>query len=155
MNVVTPTPHRPPTERRHTPLLRWMALLLTALTAIAAYAGAVGLIGGGTDFGPAINEKLPWQSPVLTGVALAVLVAVPLTVATWQMWRVPQAAWPTIAIIAGLWLIAWIVLQLLVIGAVHPLQAMIAGIGVAVLLLGVLGRGRNRPGLSTRTEHTG
>lgn len=51
------------------PRVRWerpVAVLLTSLTAVMAYAGAIGLVGGGTDFGPTVNARLPWHSPVLS-----------------------------------------------------------------------------------------
>ena len=47
-----------------------------ALNAVAAWAGAVGLAAGGIDFGDHTNDRLPFDSLVLAGIALAVIVAV-------------------------------------------------------------------------------
>ena len=39
--------------------------------ALAAWSGAVGLIGGGLSFGSRLDQRLPFDSTVLAGVALA------------------------------------------------------------------------------------
>lgn len=82
-------------------LLRGSALLLTALTALLAFAGAIGLVGGGTDFGETVNSRLPLDSPVLAGVALAVFVGVPMAVAAWLLYRRSDddAVW--VSVVAG------------------------------------------------------
>jgi hypothetical protein len=49
-----------------------------ALNALAAWAGGIGLVTGGTDFGERINERLPFDSVVLAGIALATMVGIPL-----------------------------------------------------------------------------
>ncbi|WP_139180020.1 hypothetical protein [Gordonia westfalica] len=76
-------------------------MLLTALTALLAFAGAIGLVGGGTDFGETVNSRLPLDSPVLAGVALAVFVGVPMAVAAWLLYRRSDddAVW--VSVVAG------------------------------------------------------
>ena len=60
-------PTSPPSPRTRRP---WLA----AFNAFAAWAGAVGLVTGGTDFGESINQRLPFDSLVLLGLALATIV---------------------------------------------------------------------------------
>ncbi|MGW6034921.1 hypothetical protein ACWFOS_14780 [Gordonia terrae] len=89
------------TSERRAGLLRAIAALLSSLTALLAFAGAIGLLSGGTDFGPIINERLPLRSPVMAGVVLAVVVGVPMTVATWWTLRGPGVSAGSAAVAAG------------------------------------------------------
>ena len=54
----------------------WLAGF-AAFNAFAAWAGAVGLVTGGTDFGESINDRLPFDSLVLAGLALGIIVGIP------------------------------------------------------------------------------
>ena len=51
------------------------------VTAIAAWAGVVGLATGALDLTPPVEHRLPFHSPVLGAVALAVVVAGPCSFA--------------------------------------------------------------------------
>ncbi|MDS1115682.1 hypothetical protein RD149_18180 [Gordonia westfalica] len=123
-------------HRQRSGLLRGSALLLTALTALLAFAGAIGLVGGGTDFGETVNSRLPLDSPVLAGVALAVFVGVPMAVAAWLVYRRSDddAVW--VSVVAGGWLIGWIVVQLLVLRTFSFMQAVCVGVGIVLIALG-------------------
>lgn len=61
MTTISSIPHR----RRI-----WLAAF-AAFHAVAAWAGAIGLITGTIDFGGAIDERLPFASLHLAGLALA------------------------------------------------------------------------------------
>ena len=65
-------------RRPRSGLLRRSAALLTALTGLLAFAGAIGLVGGATDLGDTVTSRLPLGSPVLASVALALFVGVPV-----------------------------------------------------------------------------
>lgn len=122
------------------PRVRWerpVAVLLTSLTAVMAYAGAIGLVGGGTDFGPTVNARLPWHSPVLAGIGLALLVGLPMTAAAWRMFQDYDSAIATVSILAGGWLIGWIGVQLVVIRTPNPMQAVCVGVGAVLIGLGI------------------
>ena len=67
--------------------LRVVTTVWTALVALAAYAGAVGLATGSMSLGEEIDERLPFDSFVLAGLALLVFVALPTTVAALATWR--------------------------------------------------------------------
>ncbi|MCX2753637.1 MULTISPECIES: hypothetical protein [unclassified Gordonia (in: high G+C Gram-positive bacteria)] len=116
---------------------RSLAVFFTALTALLAYAGAVGLAGGGTDFGPTVNARLPWHSPVLAGIGLALLVGLPMTVAAWLLPNNQRSDTAMISIFAGGWLIGWIAVQLAVIRTLNPLQAACVGVGAVLIGLGM------------------
>ena len=62
-------------------IIRVTAAAVTGLIALSAYAGAVGLLGGGISFGETIDARLPFDSLILAGLALLAIVAVPMTVA--------------------------------------------------------------------------
>src|SRR4029079_13401798 len=54
---------------------RWL-LFLAVLNTVTALGGAWGLVSGVLDLGP-VTSRLPWGSPVVAGIALALLVALP------------------------------------------------------------------------------
>lgn len=63
----------------------WLAAA-AALNALAAWGGAIALATGVIDFGDALNERLPFDSLPFAGVALGLVVALPLTVLAWAGW---------------------------------------------------------------------
>jgi pimeloyl-ACP methyl ester carboxylesterase len=109
---------------------RYGLAAFAALNALAAWGGAVGLATGAIDFGERIDARLPFDSLVLAGLALAVSVAIPLTVLAWAAsTRAPRT--DVIALVAGLMLIAWIVVQVVVLRAFSLFQPTYLGIGAA------------------------
>jgi hypothetical protein len=64
-----------------TKIIRCTAVAVTGLIALSAYAGVVGLLGGGISFGETIDARLPFGSLILAGLALLAFVAVPMTIA--------------------------------------------------------------------------
>ncbi len=106
-----------------------------ALNALSAWSGVVGLVGGGLSFGEELNQRLPFDSLVLAGLALAVVVALPSTILAVLAWRGdPRTAAATTAL--GVLLIGWIVVQLLVLQSFSFFQPLYAAIGVAFLVAG-------------------
>lgn len=107
--------------------------LFTGLVAISAWAGAAGLAFGLIDLGTTIDERLPFHSPVFAAIALAALVAAPMTITSWLSYRArPQ--WRTAGVVAGTMLFGWIVVQLVLIQTFSWLQPVMAGIGLAVTI---------------------
>lgn len=101
---------------------------LAAVNAVAAWAGAVGLLVGWIDFGARLDRRLPFDSLVLAGVALAVGVAVPLTALARAAWT-RSARTDDLALLTGLLLIGWIVLQVLVLQSFSLFQPIYLAIG--------------------------
>ena len=115
----------------------------SACVAVAAGMGAIALLIGATDFGPELNGRLPFASPRFAGVALLVVVALPMTVvAVFASRHDPRA--PTAAIVAGALLVGWIVIQLVVLRSFSWLQPICAALGATVLLLGLVERKEQR-----------
>jgi hypothetical protein len=48
-------------------IIRFTAVAVTGLIALSAYAGVVGLLGGGISFGETIDARLPFGSLILAG----------------------------------------------------------------------------------------
>jgi len=115
-------------------IIRVTSAVVTAAVALSAYAGVVGLIGGGISFGDTVNDLLPFGSLFVAGVALLTVVGVPMTVATVAAGRdVRHAA--DIVFGAGLLLVAWIGVELAFIQAYswfHPTY-----LAVAIVVLGL------------------
>jgi hypothetical protein len=103
--------------------------------AAAAYAGTVGLLGGGLHFTSAIDARLPWHSLPLAGTGLLVAVALPMTVTAWVNWRGHRRA-ADAAIVAGAALLAWIAIEIALIRTYSWMQPVCAGYGVLIAALG-------------------
>lgn len=125
-------PALPPTTG---PVRRGSLAAAAGTMAVAGYAGAVGLLGGGIDFGPAITGRLPWHSPVVAGMALLAVVAAPMTVAAAAAWGGHRWAGPT-GVVAGAALVGWIVVEVAVIRTYSWMQPFCAGYGLLVAALG-------------------
>lgn len=107
----------------------WLAGF-AAFNAFGAWAGAVGLVTGGMDFGASINERLPFDSLVLAGLALGTIVGVPLTVLAWSAWTGGPRT-DDLALAVGLMLIGWIVVQVAVIRAFSLFQPTYLAVGAS------------------------
>jgi hypothetical protein len=122
---------------------RGFLAVLAALIAVSAYAGAVGLMTGLVNPGATAVHRLPWQSPVLGGLALIIVVALPCTVLAWLAARGhPQAG--DASIIAGALLAAWILVELAFIREVSPFHPVYLVLGAFLIWLGIRTRARAR-----------
>ena len=118
-----------------------------AVDTFAAWAGAVGLVAGGLDFGDRLNDRLPFDSVVLAGLALAVIVAIPLTLLAWSAWTGADRT-NDVALIVGLILIGWIVVQVVVLRAFSIFQPAYLCVGVSFVAVSHrVGLGHRRQGL--------
>lgn len=111
---------------------RRVLAVCAALNALAAWAGALGLVAGGIDVGARINDRLPFDSPVLAGIALAVIVAIPLTALAWSAWTGADRT-DDVALIAGTLIVVWAIVQLIVLPAVSLIQPASLCIGAAFI----------------------
>ncbi len=109
----------------------WLAGF-AAFNALAAWGGAVGLVTGGMDFGASINDRLPFDSPALAGLALATIVGVPLTLLAWSAWTGGPRT-DDLALVVGVTLIVWIVIQVAVIQAFSLFQPAYLAVGTAFI----------------------
>ncbi len=124
---------------------RVVLLLLAVLNTVGALAGAWGLASGSLDLGSTVNERLPWQSPVVAGAALALLVALPNAVLAAVALRRGRYT-GLVGIAVGAALVVWILVELAFIRELsffHPLYVAVglvmiwAGFRVVRLDLGV------------------
>lgn len=118
----------------------WLAAF-TALIAVSAYAGAAGLITGVIDMGAEINDRIPFGSPAFGGVALAVIVGVPMIVVAYLAAR-RDARSGAAAVVAGTLLLGWIVVEIGFVQSYSWLQPVFAFAGVTVALTGMRDFGR-------------
>jgi hypothetical protein len=119
-----------------------------ALVSLSAVGGAVALIGGAIRFPDDIADRLPFASPVLAGVALALWVALPFgTLAVLAARGDRRTA--AMSVVAGVAVIAWIVVQLLIIRAFSGFQPFYLVVGLLFVRAGI----RQRP--RTHVEQPG
>ncbi|GAA2092885.1 hypothetical protein GCM10009841_02050 [Microlunatus panaciterrae] len=114
--------------------------VVAALMAIGGFAGAVGLIGGGIDFGPlqeTIMDRVPLGSPVLAGLALTVAVGLPMTAAALTSWAGYRFA-DQVMMLAGTALVGWIAIEIMIVRVYSWMQPACVGYGLLVMLLGWL-----------------
>jgi hypothetical protein len=109
----------------------WLAGF-AAFNAFAAWAGATGPVTGGTDFGESINDRMPFDSLVLAGLALGVIVRIPLTVPAWSVWTGGPRT-DDLALVVGLMLIGWIAVHVAVIRAFSFFQPAYLAIGISFI----------------------
>ncbi len=115
---------------------RHPSLTVAALTvAASAYAGAFGLATGTLSLGDRLDGRLPLSSPVLAGVALLLLIAVPFTVLASRAWSDDQRAGAT-SMVAGFVTVGWVAVQLAFIREFSFFQPVYATVGAAFVVVG-------------------
>jgi hypothetical protein len=110
--------------------------VFAAVIAASAWGGAAGLVVGFLTLGPVVESRLPLQSPVIGGLALAVIVAVPMTILAMMAWQ-GDGRTGDAAIVCGVLQIGWIVVELLFIWELsffHPLYLLV---GAALIMIGL------------------
>ena len=117
-------------RRRRVPLAAYAGAV-----AVSAYAGTVGLATGVLALGGRLDHRLPLHSPVLGGLALAVIVGGPATLVAGLAAR-GDARTDRAAIVAGVLLIAWIAVELAFIREFSPLQPFYAAVGASFVAAG-------------------
>jgi hypothetical protein len=127
----------------HRSLVTYLGLArLAGLVALVALVRALALTTGFFDPGPAITDRLPFHSTALSGLALALIVVVPMaTTALWAHAGHPRAS--EAAMLAGVLLLCWIGVQLMVIRTFVWIQPVMVVVGLAVFATGWLLQGRS------------
>jgi hypothetical protein len=119
---------------------RWLQIgtaALTGIIALSAYAGVVGLVGGAISFGDTIDARLPYQSLFFAGMALLLVVGVPMSAAAAGCIRDLRSA-SELVIGAGLLLVAWIAVELAFIKSYSWFHPTYLGLAILVLISGWL-----------------
>ena len=119
-----------PHARRRTGLA-----LFAGVNATAAWGGALGLISGALSFGDDLDARLPFDSLVLAGLALGLLIAVPLTTLTVAAW-VGDPRTNTLSTAVGAMLIGWIGVQVVVLHAFSWFHPIYLVVGATFVFLG-------------------
>ncbi|HVV29847.1 MAG TPA: hypothetical protein VHC41_03110 [Mycobacteriales bacterium] len=113
----------------------------TGLVAVLAFAGGAGLITGVPGLGPEVTARLPFGSTLFAGLALAMVVGVPMTVVAYLGAR--GAARTSVAAgIAGSMLIGWIAVEIGFVRTYSWLQPLFAFAGVLIAHAGLRQFGR-------------
>jgi hypothetical protein len=128
---------------------RWRLAIgvVAALNALAALAGAVGLVSGWLTLGD-LTDRLPFGSSVLGGVALAMLVSLPQALLALLAWRRTSAT-AAVSVLVGSMLVGWILVEALLLQVFEGLQVAYLVIGLVQVGLGLL-LGLHDPGLEPR-----
>ena len=124
----------PPPARPHRDWAAWLIAGLAVLIAAASAFGGIRLIHGGLGMPAGYLTATPFSSWALPGLALLISVAVPqlaaaVLIAAGHRWALPASY------LAGAALVAWILVQLLVMQRYFFLQPVIAILGIAELAL--------------------
>lgn len=127
----------PLADRRSTRGLRIAVAATAGFVAFWAYAGSVGLAGGGADPNGELTPHLPFHSPVFAALALTFVIAVPMTYTAVRATR-DSADAALSAIGSGVLLIGWVTVQPFIIDRVFWLQPVCGVLGLVVAVLGVV-----------------
>ena len=120
----------------HSPRGRRAALTTFAgSVAASAWFGAIGMVSGLLPVEATLADRLPFDSPVFGGIALALVVAVPTTVASVLEWRGNARAGAMLTL-AGVLLVGWIAVEIAVVRQFSPLQVICAVAGAGLALVG-------------------
>ncbi|WP_157225924.1 hypothetical protein [Rhodococcus sp. AW25M09] len=102
---------------------------------INAFGAAIGVASGAIDLGADAQARLPMSSPALAGLALVLVVGVPMGLAAASALAGGGKSGP-IAHMAGVLLAAWVVISAAVLGETSWIQALFGVIGVLIALQG-------------------
>lgn len=124
--------------------VRMSLLWLEALLAVGAYAGGVGLVLAGRELlGDEVVADLPFASPVVGGVALAIINGLLPTVVFFAELR--RARWAAAGhLLVGVGLVSWIVVQVALLGW-PPNWLQIAYLVYGCVIVGLAVKARPRP----------
>ncbi len=125
------------------PRPRRLLALGEGLGAVAAIGGAVAMMVGAIDFGDTIDHRLPFGSLVFGGVALLLVVGIPMAIAAVLSWSGSDHG-DVVAVGAGVLLVGWIVVELAFIRSISVLHPICLVAGTAIAYAGYRGI-RRRP----------
>jgi hypothetical protein len=138
--VTAPGPTSSTAPRTH-PTARWSLVVLEVLIAANAYFGGIGLIRDGMGMPDAWLESTPFDSWVLPGIALLLVIAVPMTIAAaLEITESPYAYRASVAV--GVVQMLWILAQLVVLRQFFFLQPLLFVLGATVVALAWLAHRR-------------
>ena len=109
------------------------------MVAFAAWVGAAGLVLGFNALPATLEDRLPARSPVLGGLALALIVAAPYSVLSVLAWR-GDPRWRIGSVVCGVVLVGWIAVELVFIRELSFLHTLCAAAGTAFVWFGVSAR---------------
>lgn len=132
---MTTTSATSPTQRQRSPHRALAAF--AGVVAFSAWAGAAGLVIGFLTLGAEIESRLPLDSPVLGGIALAVIVALPTTVLAVLAWQGDERT-GDVALVAGVFVVGWIAVQVAFIQTFSFFQPTYVLVGCALVAWGLV-----------------
>lgn len=106
--------------------------IFIGLNALAALGGAIALALGRSGLPRRAVERMPFESPVFAGIALLVIVGIPLGVLAFVAWRAMPSA-PLVGRICGVLLVGWIGVQYLLLREFSPFQPFYGLLGLALV----------------------
>lgn len=121
-------------QRGQTRRLRAALTGMSSFVAFWAYAGAVGLAGGGADLGSEVEARLPFHSKIFAGTALAAIVGVPMTATAVLAGRSRSPAGP-VGVGSGLLLTGWVTVQPFIIRRFSWMQPAFGALGLGTAAL--------------------
>jgi hypothetical protein len=114
---------------------RYGVACYAAFVSVSAYFGAVGLISELLPIDAAMSTNLPFHSPVFAGLALAVVVGLPTSTLAWLAVRAHPGT-ETAATMAGVLLVGWIAVEILIVREFSGLQVLYAAAGIGLIAEG-------------------
>ena len=117
--------------------VKYLLITLTALLAVNAFGGGYYALAGAEAWPLSWLEGTPFDSYVIPGLFLALVVGGGMTLAS-GAWILRRQVAPRLSLGAGLVLVAWIVVQVAMIGYVSWMQPTCFVAGLIIALLSVV-----------------
>ncbi len=114
---------------------RYGVVAFAGYVSVSAYFGAVGLISGLLPIDAAMSANLPLHSLVFAGLALAVIVGLPSSAVVWLAAR-GHPGTAAAATVAGVLLVGWIAVEILIVREFSVLQVLYAAAGIGLIAVG-------------------
>ncbi len=119
-------------NKRRIDIRQSVLALLSGVVAIWSLAGSAGLATGTIDLGATVEQRLPFDSPAVAALALALMVGIPMAFTAVVTARSDPRA-PAIAMISGALLVGWIIVQIYTIETFSWLQPVCVLAGLTVI----------------------
>jgi hypothetical protein len=125
--------------------MKSLLIILTGLVGLSAITGGTMLLltpdGSSIDLSSSFLQGTPFGNYAIPGMVLLMVIGGSHTMAMYALWRNKPGAF-TLSFIAGILLLGWMAIQILLIGPLYWLQFFLLGAGLLIILISLQLKGK-------------